>query len=94
MGVGQGSMNAITGGITGGIIAATKIAEGLDKKAEDAKAPKADKGIDAKMAAKARKTFQQKANAIYMNKEISNKAKTRRLGAALDEYNKTMGGKQ
>ena len=45
-----------------------------------------------KMAAKARKTFQQKANAIYANKEISNKAKTRRLGAALDEYNKTMGG--
>lgn len=89
----QGSMNAITGAVTGSIVAATKIAEGLNKK-EDVKAPKADKGIDMKMAAKARKTFQQKANAIYMNKEISNKAKTRRLGAALDEYNKTMGGKQ
>lgn len=89
----QKSINAITGSITGGIIAATKIAEGLGKESDKepkVAAPK-ESGKDIKMAAKARKEAQQKINAIMANKEISNKARTRRIGKVLDEYNK--GGK-
>lgn len=43
-------------------------------------------GKDIKMAAKARKEAQQKINAIANNREISIKAKTRRIGKVLDEY--------
>lgn len=95
MGV-QSSLNAITGSITGGIAAATKIVEGLgeDEKEPKINKPKEDNGIDAKMALKARKIAQQKINAIYANKELSNKARTRRMGQVMDEYNKTIGGKQ
>lgn len=96
----QGSMNAITGAITGGIIAAAKIGESLDKDTTP-KTPKADSpkqkdtsGIDAKMAAKARKEMQQKINTIYANKELSQKARTRRVGVAIDEYQKRVGGKE
>lgn len=49
-------------------------------------------GVDAKMALKARKVAQQKINAIYANKELSNKARTRRMGQVMDEYNKAIGG--
>lgn len=45
-----------------------------------------DSGIDAKMAAKARKTAQMKIKAIQANKELSEKARTRRIGKVLDEY--------
>ena len=98
----QGSMNTITGAVTGGILAAVKISEGLDKeaekanKAEEPKAaqkPSGSSGIDAKMAAKARKQMQEKINAIYANKELSAKARTRRVGVAMDEYQKMLGGK-
>lgn len=94
----QGSMNAITGAITGGVLAAVKIGEGLDEKNEaDLKEPKQEKtssGIDAKMAAKARKEMQQKINTIYANKELSQKARTRRVGIAMDEYQKRLGGNE
>lgn len=70
-----------------------KIASDLKK--EDAKLgakePK-ESGIDAKMAAKARKTAQMKIKAIQSNKEISEKAKTRRIGKVIDEYQSTIGG--
>ena len=83
----QSSINRLIGTVGAGALAATKISEGLKKEG----APKADSkssGVDAKMAAKARRTAQQKINAIYANKEISSKAKTRRIGKVLDE----MGG--
>lgn len=85
----QKSINTITGSITGGILAATKIAEGLNK--DSVKEPKIatpkESGKDIKMAAKARKEAQQKISAIVANKEISAKARTRRIGKVLDEYN-------
>ena len=95
----QGSMNAITGAVTGGVLAAVKISEGLDKenKAEEPKAAqkKGDSsGIDAKMAAKARKQMQQKINAIYANQKLSARARTRRVGVAMDEYQNMLGGKE
>lgn len=56
-----------------------------------AAAPTQDAGIDAKMAAKARKTAQMKIMAIQANKEISDRARTRRIGKVLDEF---AGGKE
>lgn len=90
MGVGLSSMQQITGALTGAALAATKIAGDLSKDSEVEKVEKVDEGIDAKMATKARRMAQQKINAIYANKEISSKAKTRRIGKVLDE----MGGKK
>ena len=95
----QSAMQGLAGTIVGGAASIAAGAKMLKVGSAKAAAPKAssnskESGIDMKMAIKARKTFQQKANAIYMNKELSNKAKTRRLGVALDEYNKTMGGKK
>ena len=81
----QGAINKLIG--TAG--AAATLAGKLSGKPEsDAKS---DSGVDAKMAAKARKTAQQKIKAIQANKEISDKAKTRRIGQVLDEY---IGGKK
>ena len=81
----QGAINKLIG--TAG--AAATLAGKLSVKPEsDAKS---DSGVDAKMAAKARKTAQQKIKAIQANKEISDKAKTRRIGQVLDEY---IGGKK
>lgn len=70
------------------------LAGAAGKVASDLKDAKEDKnsGIDAKMAAKARKTAQMKIKAIQANKEISEKAKTRRIGKVIDEYQATMGG--
>lgn len=92
----QSSLNAITGTVIGGTLAATKIAEGIgqEEKEPKVKKPKEDSGIDAKMAAKARRNVQVKINAIYNNKELSSKAKTRRMGKVIDDYNKEIGGKQ
>ena len=91
MGAGLSSMQAISGSIGAAALSAAKlVGDSRDAKLEKMKK---DSGIDMKMAAKARKTYQQKVNAIYANNEISKKAKTRRLGAALDEYAKIMGGK-
>ena len=89
----QSAMQGLAGTVIGG---AATIAMGAKRLgAGDAKAagPK-DSGIDMKMAAKARKEAQAKINAIYANKEISNKAKTRRLGKVMDDYNKEIGGKK
>jgi len=44
------------------------------------------KGIDEQMAKKARRTAQDKINAIYANKELSAKARTRRVGQVLDSH--------
>ena len=90
----QSSLNAITGTVIGSALAATKLAEGLGKEDKEPKVnkPKEDNGIDAKMAARARKNVQFKINAIYNNKELSNKAKTRRMGKVIDEYNIEIGG--
>lgn len=92
----QSSLNAITGTVIGGALAATKLAEGLEKDEKEPKVnkPKEDSGIDAKMAAKARRNVQVKINAIYANRELSSKAKTRRMGKVIDDYNKEIGGKQ
>lgn len=88
MGAIQGSINQIIGSVAAGAVAVKKLA--TDKK--PAETPKVEAGVDAKMAAKARKVAQQKINAIYANKELSNKARTRRMGQVMDEYNKTIGG--
>ena len=88
MGVGISSMSRLTGTLTGAAIAAAKVSSDLNKDPKVEKVDKKDDGVDAKMAAKARKVAQQKINAIYANKEISGKAKTRRIGKVLDE----MGG--
>lgn len=92
----QSSLNAITNAVIGGASTATNIAEGMK---EDTKKPKInnskdESGIDAQMAAKARRNVQVKINAIYANKELSSKAKTRRMGKVIDDYNKEIGGKQ
>ena len=81
MGV-QAGINRLIGTVGASAVITSKlIADEKDKKAS---------GIDAKKAAKARRTAQQKINAIYSNREISNKARTRRVGKVLDE----MGGKK
>ena len=93
MGVGLSSMAHLTGTLTGAALAVSKISEDLSKEEkEEPKAEQKESGIDAKMAAKARKIAQQKINAIYQNKELSNKAKTRRMGVVMDEYNEIIGG--
>lgn len=83
----QSSINRLIGTAGAGALAATKISEGL-KKEGAFKADSKASGIDAKMAAKARKTAQQKIKAIQANKALSEKAKTRWIGKVLDE----MGG--
>lgn len=94
MGVGLSSMQAIGGSIGAAALAAAKISGDMKKEGELKKPNAKDSGIDMKMAAKARKEAQAKINAIYANKEISNKAKTRRMGKVMDEYNKQIGGKK
>lgn len=90
----QSSLNAITGSLIGGALALSKTTEGLEKfdKSDLSEDKKTDvSGKDVKMAAKARKNVQQKINAIYANKELSAKARTRRVGKIIDEYQE--GGK-
>lgn len=81
----QGAINTLIG--TAGAAAA------LSSKLKDSTSSKKP-GIDAKMAAKARKITQQKINTISNNKELSQKAKTRRIGKAMDEYAKSIGGEK
>lgn len=76
----QGAINKLIG--TAGAAAALSEKLGKDDKTPESK----DSGVDAKMAAKARKTAQQKIKTIQANKELSEKAKTRRIGKVLDEY--------
>lgn len=89
----QSAMQGLAGTIIGG---AATIAAGAKMLGAGNKKPAGSKesGIDMQMAAKARKEAQAKINAIYANKEISNKAKTRRMGKVMDEYNKKIGGKK
>ena len=91
MGAIQGAINQMLG--TAGAAATVAKKFGAEKPAEDSASPKKNPGIDAKMAAKARRVAQQKINAIYANKELSAKARTRRMGQVMDEYNKIIGGK-
>lgn len=92
MGPIQSSINQLNLAALGATAAVSKsLTKGL-KSAGDAK--QSTDGIDIKMAAKARKTAQQKINAIYANKELSSKARTRRMGQVIDEYNKELGGKK
>lgn len=90
----QDLLNGITNSVADGIQTAGKIKEGLDKKAEAQfnAQMKTPTGIDAKMAAKARQVAQQKINAIYANKELSNKAKTQRIGKVMDEFSDLKAG--
>lgn len=94
MGVGLSSMQAIGGSIGAAALAAAKIAGDYKDDKELKSLSNKKSGIDMKMAAKARKIMQEKVNAIYANQEISNKAKTRRLGKVMDEYTKQVGGNQ
>ena len=89
----QSAMQGLAGTIVGG---AATIAMGAKRLGAGGNKPSGsgDSSIDMQMAAKARKEAQAKINAIYANKEISNKAKTRRLGKVMDDYNKQVGGKK
>lgn len=87
----QSAMQGLAGTVIGG---AATIAMGAKRLGAGKPAGSKDSGIDMQMAAKARKEAQAKINAIYANKEISNKAKTRRLGKVMDEYSDKMGGKK
>lgn len=89
----QSAMQGLAGTIVGGAATIAMGAKRLGAGEATAAGPK-DSSIDMKMAAKARKEAQAKINAIYANKEISNKARTRRLGKVMDEYNKQVGGKK
>ena len=88
----QSSINSVINTVGVGIGITKKLAEDSAKKSIPTDAKVKESGIDAKMAAKARRMAQQKINAIYENKELSNKARTRRMGLVIDEYNKTLGG--
>ena len=83
MGPVQSSMMNLVGTGAAAILATKKL---LDKDEGS--------GIDEAMAAKARKTAQAKIKAIQANKDISEKARTRRIGKVLDEYQTTIGGKK
>lgn len=91
-------MGAITNsvhGALGALAAGSALAQHMKNKKIEMNKPAAttsDTGVDAAMAAKARKVAQQKINAIYSNKELSNKARTRRIGKAIDEFSSTIGG--
>lgn len=89
----QSAMQGLAGTIVGG---AATIAMGAKRLGAGGNKPSgsSDSSIDMQMAMKARKEAQAKINAIYANKEISKKAKTRRLGKVMDDYNKQVGGKK
>lgn len=89
MGAIQDNINSIIG-TAGDIAADVKDIKDTAK----AKKAKEDTGIDAKMAAKARKEMQQKIDTIYANKELSQKARIREVGIAMDEYDIRLGGKE
>jgi len=91
-------MGPIQGMVNSAIGATTRVAatvKGLDiaEKINKENKPETSKieGKDVKMAAKARKKVQEKINAIYSNKDLSAKARTRRVGKIIEEYNE--GGK-
>lgn len=88
----QSSINSIINTASVGIGLTKKLSENTTKKSIPTDAKVKESGIDAKMAAKARKIAQQKINTIYANKDLSTKTKTRRLGQIMDEYNRTLGG--
>ena len=91
----QGAINRLIGTAGAAVTIADKLGNKNVKVPSDPSSPSSEKeGIDAKMALKARRVAQQKINAIYANKELSNKAKTRRMGQIMDEYSKTLGGKE
>lgn len=86
MGPIQSSLNSL---VRSGATAAIAISGADDEKDKDA-------GIDAKMAAKARRIAQTKIKAIQANKDLSEKARTRRIGKVIDEYQASIaiGGKK
>lgn len=90
----MGAITKSVQGALGALAAGSALVQHLNNKNKEnmPKAPASDKGVDAKMAARARKVAQQKINAIYANKELSAKAKTRRIGKAIDEFNSVVGG--
>lgn len=82
MGVVQGAFNRVIGTAAAAATLSGKLSDkksGLNQKLNKP-------GVDAQMAAKARKVAQQKIKTIQSNKEISDKAKTRRIGKVLDEF--------
>lgn len=78
----QSAINRLIG--TAG--AAATLASKLGNKTDASTPNTKESGVDAAMAAKARRVAQQKIKTIQANKEISDKAKTRRIGKVLDEY--------
>ena len=80
MGPIQSSVNRLNLAALGAVGAISKTIEGVSK------TPDAEPGIDERMALTSRQRTLQKIKAIQMNKKISDKAKSRRIGKALNEY--------
>ena len=79
----QSAINRLIG--TAG--AATALAGKFNKKQQiNVSTSEKDSGVDAQMAKRARMIAQQKIKTIQANKEISDQAKTRRIGKVLDEF--------
>lgn len=78
----QSAINRLIG--TAG--AATALAGKFNKQQLNVSTSEKDSGVDAQMAKRARMIAQQKIKTIQANKEISDKAKTRRIGKVLDEF--------
>lgn len=78
----QSTINGLIGASAGAISVGNKLLKGSNL--SNSKAPTS--GKDIQMAAKARREVLNKINAINANKEISSKAKTRRIGKVIDNY--------
>ena len=77
-----GPINKVGATVGASALAAAKLSGGFKDSGKDTE-PSAK---DLKMAQKARRNAQLKIRAILENKELSQKAMTRRIGKALDEY--------
>lgn len=85
MGAIQNSLLGVVGSAGAAALVASKLSDKFSEK---------ESGVDMKMAKKARRTAQQKINTINANKELSQKARTRRIGKVIDEYQKQLGGRK
>ena len=80
----QGSMNRLLGFAAAATTISDKLGDKKKSSSDSKGASGSDSGVDAKMAQKARRIAMQKIKAIYNNKQISQKAMSRRVGQVLD----------
>lgn len=82
----QSAINRLIGTAGAATALAGKFNEKDTKKITNTSTSEKESGVDAQMAKRARMIAQQKIKTIQANKEISDKAKTRRIGKVLDEF--------